>query len=626
MNKQLVQDSVFKIGKVFSVEGRTVKIEVDKKKNSSHLLYNGELVRNVSVNSYVKITKGFTKIIGKVDGEYTKEDEVFSGKNYANKSIKIKRILIVSLLGFFSKKGFERGIKELPLIDNDCFLLDKDEYHKVHDFVSKKDKPLTLGSLTHENNLKIKIGINDLFASHIGIFGNTGSGKSYTLSKIYFELFKEFKDSAKFKTHSKFLMYDFNGEYNGQETITTSKKVFNLSVSEEQDKDKIPFNESDLLDLDLFCIMASATEKTQRPFLKRTLKLYNNIYSTADPLDYFRNILLKRIKSILQMADKENAYLLLDYFKEILPPIINDDGFETDLLDDLGFHNNSREFLFDGDYLQQSPERIEETLIYNQAQEYDFPENFISRLNHFLYLQLISDVLSNRAKNDHISPAINKLKSFQKEIEEVIEIRNDNDSNFWTDHNYCVINLNKTSVKIKKMIPLLLSTKLYKEHKEENKNRQLDDKSSLNIVVDEAHNILSYSSERESESWKDYRLETFEEIIKEGRKFGVFMTISSQRPSDISSTIISQLHNFFLHRLINNNDIAAIERTVSYLDKLSFESLPILPTGTCIFAGIAAQVPVLIDIGKIEEDREPDNKNYKIGNELAGISTVCNNM
>jgi hypothetical protein len=74
-------------------------------------------------------------------------------------------------------------------------------------------------------------------------------------------------------------------------------------------------------------------------------------------------------------------------------------------------------------------------------------------------------------------------------------------------------------------------------------------------------------------------------MIKEGRKFGVFLTLASQRPSDISPTIISQLHNYFLHRLINNEDIRAVEKTISYLDRVSFEYLPILPTGTCIFAG-----------------------------------------
>lgn len=153
------------------------------------------------------------------------------------------------------------------------------------------------------------------------------------------------------------------------------------------------------------------------------------------------------------------------------------------------------------------------------------------------------------------------------------------------------------------MLPLLICKQLYEKKKEENVKEKY-----LNIIIDEAHNILSTTSQRESETWKDYRLETFEEIIKEGRKFGTFLTIASQRPSDISATIISQLHNFFLHRLINNNDIKAVERTVSYLDKLSFESLPIIPTGTCILAGLSAQVPVMIDIGKITKESEPDNK------------------
>src|SRR5678815_555996 len=98
---------------------------------------------------------------------------------------------------------------------------------------------------------------------------------------------------------------------------------------------------------------------------------------------------------------------------------------------------------------------------------------------------------------------------------------------------------------MRKTIPLLLSKMVYREHK------QADDDCTLTIIIDEAHNILSSESFREAESWKDYRLETFEEIIKEGRKFGVFVTIASQRPNDISPTITSQAHNYFIHRLIN---------------------------------------------------------------------------
>jgi len=159
---------------------------------------------------------------------------------------------------------------------------------------------------------------------------------------------------------------------------------------------------------------------------------------------------------------------------------------------------------------------------------------------------------------------------------------------------------------MKKILPLLICKQIYDKKKTERCCEKY-----LNIIIDEAHNILSYSSQRESDTWKDYRLETFEEIIKEGRKFGVFLTIASQRPSDISSTIISQLHNYFLHRLINNKDIEAVEKTISYLDKVSFDALPILPTGTCVLAGLCAQVPIIIEMDIIENGYEPNNKTIK---------------
>lgn len=611
MEKDLQKDSIFKVGKVVSVEGRTIKIEVDKSKNSSHLLYNGEIIRNISVNSYVKITKGFNRIIGKVDGEYVIEDTNYIDKNYTNERKKIKRVLIVKLLGFFTKKGFERGIKELPLINNECYLLDKEEFQDVHQFVGKEDLPLNIGTLTHEPNQNVEIGINELFASHIGIFGNTGSGKSYTLAKIYHELFLKFKDEQKFQKNAKFLLFDFNGEYDSKSSIINEKKVYNLSTRNTKHKDKLVFFESDLLDKDLFSIIANATEKTQKPFVSRTLEFYKKVFHSDNPINFLHNILRKRIKDIYKMADKVKAELLLDYLREILPPAYDEDNIEIDLASDVDFNNTHKEFTLNGRYLRSNPDLIEDTLLFQHVDEYEIPDDFISRVVDFLYLQLIYDVFSNRAVNEHISPVINKLKSFHKDIDSVIKVVDDlDDEDFWEDNFFCVINLHKTNTHIKKMIPLLVSQKLYSEHKKTNRKKE----KSLNIIVDEAHNILSYISERESETWKDYRLETFEEIIKEGRKFGVFMTIASQRPSDISPTIISQLHNFILHRLINNNDIIAVERTVSYLDKVSFESLPILPTGTCIIAGQCLQIPIMVDISKIEKENEPDNKTIKLIN------------
>jgi DNA helicase HerA-like ATPase len=155
------------------------------------------------------------------------------------------------------------------------------------------------------------------------------------------------------------------------------------------------------------------------------------------------------------------------------------------------------------------------------------------------------------------------------------------------------------NLEMKKTLPLLLAKKLYTEQKETGQGK------SLNLVIDEAHNILSTTSFRETESWKDYRLETFEEIIKEGRKFGVFVTISSQRPNDISPTITSQAHNYFIHRLLNERDLKAIASAVSYIDRITEESIPTLPTGTCVFSGIASQMPLKLNIKPLAANARP---------------------
>jgi len=157
------------------------------------------------------------------------------------------------------------------------------------------------------------------------------------------------------------------------------------------------------------------------------------------------------------------------------------------------------------------------------------------------------------------------------------------------------------SLDMRKTIPLLLGKNVYNGHKTEG------NKKSLNIIVDEAHNILSKESFRETEEWKDYRLETFEEIIKEGRKFGVFVTIASQRPNDISETIISQAHNYFIHQLINQKDLFTIGKAVSYIDKITEESIPTLAVGTCIFSGVATPMPLKLRIRKLPLAEQPSS-------------------
>lgn len=130
---------------------------------------------------------------------------------------------------------------------------------------------------------------------------------------------------------------------------------------------------------------------------------------------------------------------------------------------------------------------------------------------------------------------------------------------------------------------------------------------TINIVVDEAHNIL-YEESGQSNSHKNV-LEVFEQIVKEGRKFGCYLMVSSQRPSDISPTIISQLHNYFIHKLVNPGDIQRIRKAVAYLDENSLDFLTVMAPGECIISGTAIQMPSFVYVDQVSPIYRPHSEN-----------------
>lgn len=601
-----IHNSVFRIGTVCSVDGREVKIRVDHNKNSSHLIYKGTLIKNVSVGSYIKILKGFVPIIGKVESEYLYENKLNDKTLYFAEDT-INRVLLIKLIGYINEGSFRRGVNELPLIDNECHLLTNEEFNLIHTFGRPGGDVIQIGHLANDALISVKLGVGRLFSSHIGIFGNTGSGKSYTLAKLYRQLFIYYSNNKQFKDNSQFLFFDFNGEYSSPKSITDQKKIYKLKTRTD-DGDKIPLADEDFLDVNLLSIFSNATEKTQRPFISRCIALYKKINKDETT---FKNYLRAQIKEILTMSDKIKSEQLIDYVENILPPMTDFNGINIGLKSDIKFHNNQNCYYFYSDNkafinLQERPHEIESRHIYKQVEKFSFTDNFIRNFICIMYMRMIYDVLSNRAMNEHIAPAINKLKQSELSISRVFD-SSGKIGDLWGDSNIVIIDLSDVNTDTKKRIPLLLTNKLYNSHKNIGKAQRF-----LNIIVDEAHNILSYQSTRESEEWKDYRLEVFEEIIKEGRKFGVFMTIASQRPSDISSTIISQLHNYFIHRLVNEKDIEQVNNTISYLDKVSVESLPILSTGVCVVAGQLAEMPLVVQIDKIENDYRPMNETLDI--------------
>ena len=200
----MIMNDVLKIGEVCEVVGKKVKIGVYSSKNSEFINFNGQIIKNVSIGSFVLIKKGYKNIIAKVEGEFIKaETNIISA--YEEKSNIIKRILEVTSLGIFVKKQFVHGLSELPLIGNYCYILENTLLTKI--FLSEGQFSIKLGHLIDYPSYGFRIDAQKLLCSHIGIFGNTGSGKSNTLAKLYKTTYDVFKSNAKFKSNTKFILF-----------------------------------------------------------------------------------------------------------------------------------------------------------------------------------------------------------------------------------------------------------------------------------------------------------------------------------------------------------------------------------------------------------------------------------
>lgn len=606
-------DSILKIGAVVSVRGRSVEIKVDTAKNASHLLYKGELLKNVSVGSYIKIAKGFTHLVGKIEGEFVTEVKPGDSKTYTSEQEKIKRLLQISLIGFLEGNEFKQGIKELPLVDNEAYLLTQLEFNLVHKFVKDGEDTFILGTLSQEKGKAIELSIDRLLASHIGIFGNTGSGKSYTLAKLYYEILNKYKDEAAFQGNARFLLIDFNGEYmspddsQSDNVIVESKykQVYRLSTGKSGSKKKYRLSNKVINDDQFWSLILHCTEKTQAPFIARTLKndfLDTNIQTNEGFLKLIAVTLEHITTKVSANQEKNLAFTLLQELAQfgLADKVNNFRAFYRDYQDNLQFHSSSKNFVYAGIY-SNTPEFISKVIQEKvKTLQPDITQfSVIQKIRLKIIFQFYYEIQNGFSNKEHIGPVMGRLDERIGDLEKVIEISDDENLQALVS----IISLKDVNIQMRKILPMVICKQVY-----DRKKAKIERDKFLNIIIDEAHNILSYNSERESESWKDYRLETFEEIIKEGRKFGVFLTIASQRPSDISGTIISQLHNYLLHRLINNKDIEAVEKTISYLDKVSFDSLPILPQGSCILAGISAQLPVIIEVGSIPDENKPYNE------------------
>ena len=607
------------VGNVISIDGLKVNILMNEHSNLESFHYDGVIYDGISIGSYIGIIRGSNKIIGRVEKEFLvdKENEPFI-REFSRE--RFERHLEVNLVGNIFRGNFEFGIKRFPMIFNEVVLLTEEEIKTILQKDSSKSKYKILVGNSVTNNIPIELAWNKLFNTHIGIFGNTGSGKSNTLAKIYTELFNlENREIANnFNDKSKFVIFDFNGEYVNESILSNNKKCLKLSTRNALG-DKLPLTPKVFWDIETLSILYSATEKTQRPFLSRAVKYFVdedtyditvNKIITGLGSAFYNTFKQNNNKEMLNLLNKSLEVIKLDTNKEY-----TDD--DTDELLDISWlnslwHSTQGTYYTNGCYINSEDdsqkiymrEKFEKVLNKKEFIEVIKKLSITDKLKIAVNSHLIYCIAYGKVNYEHISPLIQRIEARSSFIEKTICISKE--QNEWQLLN--IISFRNCNSEAKKMIPLLVAKQLYEDHKERT-SAETEINSTVHLIIDEAHNILSAQSTREEESWKDYRLEIFEEIIKEGRKFGFFITLASQRPYDISPTIISQLHNYFIHRLVNEQDLRMISNTVNSLDSISKSQIPNLAPGQCIITGTSFEMPLLIQITKLSKEESPASEN-----------------
>lgn len=586
------------VGEVIAVNGVRITLKIDEDSSKETLFYAGEKYKGVSIREYIAIQRGFRQIVCIVEGEYLDESRVESD----GKRVGYIRKVDARPIGYFHEGEFRQGIKYMPMIRDPAFVLQEAKIAAM--FGRHASGSFTVGRMLKED---VPIGLpwQRLFNSHIGIFGNTGSGKSNTLTKLFTVLFEQ--KTAAIGDRSKFVILDFNGEYTtGQMASADRKLVYHLSTQGDglpndapvAPLDRFPLREDEFWNADTLSLLFQATQNTQRPFLNRIIEGRRRYQTNAHSLSAYTKVKFRdafcagECKPANLDLMRSTARLLA------LEPLIK-------LLKSIQWHSNMKRFMGFGAFFGTEGDAYDKhlapTIEAIDASNLDAFDQLILRAN----LQLIGDLNSGYVQFEHIQPLLKRIESSLSSLRKVLSISNNQPA----ERLLTVISMRRCNAEVKKVLPLLLAKHYYNNHRQTVGHPP---EKTIHLIIDEAHNILSEQSSREHESWKDYRLELFEEIIKEGRKFGVFVTISSQRPADISATIVSQLHNFFIHRLVNERDLYLIDNTITTLDSLSRGLIPSLAQGCCVVTGTAFDLPMILQVDRLATAKQPDSEDVDL--------------
>ena len=460
-----------------------------------------------------------------------------------------------------------------------------------------KDIP-TLGHSTIYKNYDVKLPIDSMFGNHLAIIGNTGSGKSCGVTRILQNLFTECTNKPK---NSHFVIFDAYGEYtHAFDGLDVNTKVYTAVKESALDLGLIlPPN---FLEVDDLAILLGVTETDQLPVLEKTLKLVY-IFTSNDEkvIEYKNDIIAKCLLDILtsgksgsQMRDQIIA--VLTHYKTDslnLETIVHTPGYDRTLkqcllIDDRG-KINAMELITK--FLSEFTKLNLNEIIIDKNYTYSLNDLYYALEFALMSEGTINSTLSyskNNILKNRLQTIINSKYKSIFEVNEYIT-KEDYISKFFTKNEenapLIIINLSTVDDRFAKILTKLF-TKLFFTY-----TTTLNKRASfpVNIILEEAHRYVQNDNDINIIGYN-----IFDRITKEGRKYGTFLTFITQRPSELSSTALSQCSNFVIFRIFHPKDFEIVKSISTNVDSENLEKLKTLNSGTSLVFGTGFKIPLLV--------------------------------
>lgn len=509
----------------------------------------------------------------------------------------------IKLLGEFSNGKLYGGIIRKPLMDAKIRPVNEQEIAII--LGQTNEGAMYLGKSPFYNGAPVCLSVNNFFGNHFAIFGNSGSGKSYGTARLFQNIFQN-KDTPPFNAN--IFIFDVAGEYpNAFSKISEIDPRFDYRVlttsetNKEYEQLRIPLW---LLNANDLALLLMSTQHSQLPIVERMLKLARIFAESSEMSEMYKNHLIaKAIVSVL-FSDSTPVKKKNDIFAivETCPtPFFNLDATITGVgytrklrecfnIDKTGTFTESILFTeYVTSFIKEELDNYEPTgLTYYNLQD----------LEKALDFTLISEGWYNNPNTyaDSASVRVRLHSLITSEHSKIfdypdhVDVQKFLSATLFKDNKkrqVVIINLEDMDDSLAAVITKIYTRIIFDFAK------IVPNKGSIpfHIIVEEAHRYIKNDNDHYLIGYN-----IFERVAKEGRKYGVILGVISQRPVELSDTVISQCSNFLIFKTNHPSDEEYIRKMIPNINSDIVDKQKGLQSGTCLGFGTAFKIPVIVHL------------------------------